>query len=314
MRQRPFPSLSRWGQSSYETDADLAAEAAALEPLAALRGFHQDAEILVVTSGTRVDRLLLNRAPSARLVITTTSGYDHLDRSLLAARGVAAARLPLVRRDAVVEASLELLVAGLRRSGWLRAASRRGQWARSTMPTLGMRTLRGSRVGVVGLGVIGSRMVEVLTLLGADVVATDPAVRLPGVATQDLDGMLASCDAITLHCHLTEHTRGLLSRTRLAKARRGLVVVNTARGGLVDVEAAVSLLANGTLAAVGLDVFPEEPFPHLALAEGHPDLLLTPHAAGFHDDLCSLVRQGLVATVDAWRAGQPLPHPVPAGG
>lgn len=311
MRDRRLPSVSRWGRSSYETDADLAAEAAALGPLAAVAGFQQDAEILVVTSGTQVDKQLLDQAPSARLVVTTTSGYDHLDRGLLAERQVCAARLPLVRRDAVVDASLELLIAGLRRSGWLREEARHGRWARSSMPKLGMRTLRGSRVGVVGLGVIGARVAEVLAFLGAEVVATDPAVRLVGVATLSLDEMLACCDALTLHCHLTDATQGLLSRQRLETARPGLVVVNTARGGLVDVAAAVDGLESGRLAAVGLDVFPQEPYPQIALAAKHPGLLLTPHAAGYHQGLSALVQQGLVATVDAWATGQALPHPVP---
>lgn len=314
MQVDPRPTLSRWGRSSYETAADLVAEAAALEDLVQLRGTRTDAQILVVTSGTRVDAGLLDRAPSARLVITTTSGYDHLDEAALVARGVVAARLPEVRRDAVVEASLELILAGLRQSGWLRAEARKGRWARSSMPQLGMRTLRGSTVGVVGLGVIGARMARTLQALGARVVGTDPKVTLDGVEALPLDEMLGECDVLTLHCHLTDGTRALLNASRLARARPGLVVVNTARGDLLDLDAAVRLLEQGVLAAVGVDVFPTEPYPRLREAAEHPALLYTPHSAGYHDGLSGMVRAGLVRTVSSWIAGQALPYPVPFAG
>ena len=305
------PSWSRWGRSAYDTDADLRAERDALGPLAEDQGYRQDAEVLVVTSGVRVDADLLDAAPSARLVVTTTSGYDHLVTDALRSRGVAAARLPLVRRDAVVDASLELLIAGLRRSGWLRAQGRAGRWARGSLPGLGMRTLRGSTIGVVGLGVIGARLAEVLGVLGAEVLGCDPARSVPGVRPVGVDEMLAEADAVSLHCHLTPATRGLLSGARLAAARPGLVVVNTARGPVLDLPAALDLLDSGHLAAVGVDVFPEEPYPHLARSASSPGLLLTPHASGYHDGLPERVREGLVATLAAWRGGHTLPHPVP---
>ena len=306
------PSLSRWGRSSYETDADVAAEAAALDPLVELRGIEHDAEILVVTSQVRVDGAMLAQAPSARLVITTTSGYDHLDRVALMARDVLAARLPMARRDAVVEASLELLIGGLRQSAWLHAEAQAGRWARSRLPSLGIRTLRGATVAVVGLGVIGAQMVAVLDALGAHVLGVDPHTPAPpGVARVSLTEALSQADAVTAHCLLTGDTRLLLDRPTLAAARPGLVVVNTARGDVLDLDAAIDLLDHGHLGALGVDVFPREPYPGLARSAEHTGLRFTPHAAGYHDGLAAAVRSGLVETVSAWAAGTSLPFGVP---
>lgn len=297
--------FSRWGRSSYETDDALSAEAEALRPLLQPVPFRQDAELVAVNSRTRVDGALLDMVPSARLVVTTTSGYDHLDLAALGARGVLAARLPMARRDAVVESALGMLLEFFRRHGELRRAAVENRWVRGALPGLGQRTLAGARVGVVGLGVIGARMAEILTLLGAEVVGADPLPHAFPVAS--LEEMLATCDAITLHCRLTPESRGMLSRERLLAARRGLVLINTARGGLVDVDGAVAALEAGVLGGLGVDVFPEEPWPRLWQNAGRDNLLFTPHAAGYHHRLTEQICAGLVACAQALVAGQPIP-------
>ena len=301
-------SWSRWGRSSYERDADLLAERQALEPWVELRAPEQDAEILSVTSRTRVDEALLARAPSARLVVTTTSGYDHLDLGLLAARGVAAARLPEARRDAVVETTLALLLGGLRCITTLQAEARAGRWARGALPELGLRSVAGRRVAVVGLGVIGRKLAEVLQVLGAEVLGLDPAGLPEGVRGGELDTLLAEADALTLHCDLNPGTRGMISAERLARARPGLVLVNTARGPLVDLPAALDALRAGRLGGLGLDVFPVEPWPDLGLTRDLAGLTVTPHAAGWHVDLPARSREGLARAVAAWVEDRPVPY------
>jgi phosphoglycerate dehydrogenase-like enzyme len=304
------PRLSRWVVSSYETDADIAAEVAVLGGRVSVVGLKQDAEILVVTSSIRVDAALLSHTPSARLVITTTSGYDHLDLALLAERGIAACRLPMARRDAVVEASLSMLIEGLRCMDAYRVAAEQGAWIRGRMPALAPKTLVGSRIGLVGLGVIGTRMAEVLGLLGAEVWGLDPAGLPDSVRPASLSAMLSGCDAVSLHCRLTPTSRGLIGAAQLAGAAEGLVLVNTARGGLLDVDACVAALDAGRLRSLGVDVFPEEPWPRLADA-ARPGVLFTPHAAGYHTGLPRLVREGIVEAVDAWLTGSALPWSLP---
>ena len=299
--------FARWGRSSYETDAALGAEVAALQPWLDAAPFRSDAEFVAVNSRTRVDGALLDQIPSARLVVTTTSGYDHMDLAELRARGILAARLPLARRDAVVESALGMLLELIRRHGVLRRAAHENRWVRGALPGVGMRTLHGARVGVVGLGVIGSQMARVLQLLGAEVVGHDPLGLPEGVAGATVDEMLATCDAITLHCRLTAENRGLFSRDRLHSARPGLVLVNTARGGLVDVDGAVAALEAGILGGLGVDVFPEEPWPRLWLSLGRDDVLFTPHASGYHDRLTDRICEGLVDCAAAFVSGQPIP-------
>lgn len=308
------PTLSRWGRSTYDTDADTAADAAALAPWATLRPPFSDAEILVVPSSTRVGAAVLDAAPSARLVITTTSGTDHLDLGVLGARGVRAARLADARRDAVCESALELLLWGVRATGPLDAAARAGRWDRGALPALGMGTLRGARVGVVGLGVIGREMARVLAALGARVCGADPAGVPEGVEALPLAEMMRTCAAITLHCSLTPGSRGLVGAGLLDAAAPGLVLVNTARGDVLDLPAAVAALDAGRLGALGVDVYPEEPWPSLDAVAARPRLRYTPHSSGYFVGLPAAVRAGLVGTVAAWALGRPLPHPVGTGG
>jgi phosphoglycerate dehydrogenase-like enzyme len=267
-----------------------------------------DAEIITVNSGTAVDGVLLDQVPSARLVLTTTSGFDHLDLREIAKRGIVAGRCPMARRDAVVETSLALLLDGLRRHGPLSRASQEGRWARGELPSLGMGLLGGSTVGVVGLGVIGRTMVNVLTALGVEVVVTDPRVSDEGLEAVSLQEMASRCDAVTLHCRLEPGSRQMIDRTWLSRAR-GVVLVNTARGGVVDVEAAVAGVRSGNLSYLGLDVFPEEPWPALEESD-HPNITYLPHAAGFHSGLNAAVAAELEAAIGRFVADVPIPHQI----
>ena len=297
--------ISRWGWSRYETSEGLAAEAKALGMLLDVRPPREDAEIIVVNSGTRVDQALLEMAPSARLCVTNTSGSDHLDLQHLVARGVRAARLPIARRDAVVESSLWGIIHGLRRHSELLQGAREGAWLRGEMVKLEMKQLSGSVVAVVGLGVIGVRMVEVLTTLGASVVGVDPRVQLPGLTAMTLAEAAAEADVITLHCGMEPGNRHLVDDALLASVQPGAVLVNTARGGLVDWEAARAALDSGRLSAMAVDVYPHEPWCEMEASRG---LMLTPHSAGFHQGLSEALTHELVETVRCFLGGRALPY------
>jgi len=300
--------LSRWGRSPYETDADIGLEAEALSRLVTLVPEGADAEIVVVHSKIPMGPDQHGRAPSLRLILTTTSGTDHIDLNHFEGRGIAVARLPEARRDAVVDATIGMLVWGLRRMGPLQGAADRGEWVRSSLPALGPIGLRGARVGLVGLGVIGRVVAEVLAVLGSEVWGCDPAGLPDGVQAASIEEMLGHCDAVSLHCDLNDSTLGLLSGERLSVSHPDLVIVNTARGALVDVGAALSLLKGDRLGGLALDVFPEEPWG--MMAQGDERVLCTPHAAGYHTTLPKKVREGLCAAVTAFLREQPIPHRV----
>lgn len=294
----------RWGRSAYETPADLQREREGAEALGAdwvhvLGDSLVASDVLVVTSGVRVGGEALERT-DARAVITTTSGYDHVDLDACHARGVALYRVPEARRDAVVEHALAALIGLMRNLGPLEASARDGVWARDQLPGLAPVSLSGARVGVVGLGVIGTRMTQVLGACGA--------IAVPMGRGCDLDGLLPTVDAVTLHCALTPTSRGLLSAERLARLPRHAVVVNTARGEVLDVGAAVAAVRAGRLRGLACDVFPREPWPDLR--DAGPNIRFTPHASGFVRDLGKRVADGVNAALEAIVDGRSAPHRV----
>lgn len=307
----------RWGQSAYETDLDIARERDGAEALGLAWRTCPETETpdldgvdaLVVTSRVRVDRSLLERFTGS-LVLTTTSGTDHIDHVAARERGVAVARCPLARRDPVVEHALGSLISLMRHQPALTVAASKGNWVRGELPALAPRMLRGAPVLVVGLGVIGRRMAEVLGALGADVWGVDPLGVPDGVRAVDLDEALPSVAAVTLHCALTPSSHTLFDAARIARMSPTAVLVNTARGAVVDPDAAVRAVHEGRLRGVHLDVFPKEPWPHLAHAASHPAVWLTPHASGYDVGLGARVAEEVIACLSAWATGAPLPHRV----
>jgi phosphoglycerate dehydrogenase-like enzyme len=293
----------RWGEAEYERGFAPKLPPG-VEVLVAPLGDEaplETADVLVVPSLQRVrDTHVPRLRERCRLVLTTTSGFDHVDTLALAQAGIPCARLPLARRDAVVETTLGMILSLTRRLGVLDAAAAEDRWARRELPEVGASLL--GCVGVVGAaGVIGARMVAVLEALGARVLRCDP--KLPD--SLPLESLLERSDVLTLHCSLTPGTHKRIDSTALARMKPGAVLVNTARGGLVEVEAAVEALRGGKLGGLGLDVFPEEP---AALAKWrHPRAILTPHAAGWHPGLGQAIAEGVSVAVAAILAGDRAP-------
>ncbi len=311
--------IVRWGRSSYETDVDLERERAGARDLgfawqsapdpSGVPDAVSDCDVVVVTSACRVAGSFFD-CFDGDLVVTTTSGVDHIDLARCQAQGIAVCRSPVARRDAVVEQTLACLTWGLRRFPALGAAGRAGRWARGELPGLAPRAFGEATIAVVGLGVIGSRVAAALASFGAVVLGVDPA-GVPAPAREaTLDEALAVCDAVTLHCQLTGVTQRLLDERRLARLGRHAVIVNTARGGLLDVEAAVAAVRAGTLGALAVDVFPTEPYPALATGSAVPGVFFTPHSAGFSVGLGARVASEVVAALAAYDASAPLPNQV----
>lgn len=308
----------RWGRSAYETDADLSLEAEAARRLGLTFDLRPESptpppldgvDVLLVTSRVRVTDAVLGSFPG-RLVLTTTSGWDHIDVLAAGRRGVTVGRCPTARRDAVVEQALWSMLHLLRRQPALDRHAADGQWARGALPALDPIGVRDQEVLVVGQGVIGRRMSEVLLSLGARVLGVDPAGVAPGVVPVDLAAGAARAAAVSLHCALVPSTRGLFGPERLAGLRPDAVLVNTARGELVDVDAAVEAVRRGRLRGFATDVFPAEPWPGLAAAAAVEGVLVTPHSAGFTRGLGARVAADVDAALTAWVRGAPLPHAV----
>jgi D-3-phosphoglycerate dehydrogenase len=225
--------------------------------------------------GQPVGEELLAQLPVLRVIGTATVGFDHVDVEAAERRGVAVVSVPDYCTQEVADHTLALLYALLRGIVALDRSVARGDWDAHAAGAL--RTLAGLRIGIVGLGRIGGAVATRLLALGAEVWATDvlPVAR-EGVRFVELDDLVAECDAVTLHVPLTRETRGLLGRDLIASMRPDALLVNTSRGGVVDVGAVLQALRSGRLGGAALDVLPQEPPP---LAPVAPNLVLTPHAA-----------------------------------
>lgn len=244
-----------------------------------------DADALIVRNRTQVDAALLARAPKLRVVGRLGVGLDNIDVAACAARGIEV--IPATGANALAVAEYVVCtVMMLLRGAYLSSAEvAAGKWPRGALGE--GRETAGKMLGVVGFGGIGRRVAKLAQGLGMKVLATDPAVaadapvwRESGVAYRGLDDLLVESDAVTLHVPLVRETRHLLSAGRLARMKRGAVLINTARGGVIDEAALAEALASGHLAGAALDVFESEPLPAGSPLAGAPHLVLTPHVAG----------------------------------
>lgn len=212
---------------------------------------------VLARSGVGVDSIDLDSAAEAQVIVTTATGANN---------------------EAVADHTLALMLAANRRIVELDAAVRQGKWPRDAH-WAGW-DLHGATVGIIGLGSIGRAVARRLRGFDCVVLASDPiASALEDVESVSLGELLPRSDVVTLHAPLDPSRRPLLGRHELAQMKRGAVLVNTARGGLVDEDALASCLIEGHLRAAALDVFADEPpssSPLIAL----PNVILTPHAAG----------------------------------
>lgn len=277
------------------------------EPSPATRPRLHPGDLLVVNSGVRVDGELLESLAGG-WVVTTTSGHDHIDQDAARAYGVTVARCPLARRDAVVDWTIGHMLALRYRWSEQWRASEAGTWARGQLPDLAPRGLCGARVVVVGCGVIGQALIARLSPYGADIVGVDPRGVPEGVDVGELEDVLGEADIVTLHCALNPTSSSLIDGAALERMRPDSIVLNSARGAALDVECAVDRVMSGQLGGLAVDVFPEEPWPHLSRSGRSGRVLYTPHAAGFTHDLGARVGEELARSLDAYRAGTEPPH------
>jgi phosphoglycerate dehydrogenase-like enzyme len=220
-------------------------------------------------------------APSLRLIQKIGVGVNTIDLAAARARGIAVCNMPGTNSRAVAEMTLLLMLAALRRAAALDAATRRGEgWIAGPRWQEAYGELCGRTVGLVGYGAVPAILAPMLDAMGADLIYTAraPKAERPG-AWSTLEALLARADIVSLHLPLTPETTRVIDAAALARMKPGAILVNTARGGLVDEPALVAALASGRLAAAGLDVFAQEPVvpdnPLLAL----DNVVLAPHVA-----------------------------------
>lgn len=233
-----------------------------------------------VVRGVRMAPSLLDAAPQLRLLHQWGTGTDYMPVAAALARGVMVARSPGRNAPTIADMTVGLMLACLRRIPQSDARLRAGDWADEALWATG-RDLTGARVGLIGYGAIAQLVARRLQGFDCDIGYTRASGPLAGVAGyRALDDVLAWADVISLHLPLTPDTRNLLSAARLAQMRPGAVLINTARGGIVDEAALAGCLHSGHIAAAGIDAFEAEPLAADAPILSAPNTVLSPHIAG----------------------------------
>lgn len=223
----------------------------------------------------------LAAAPRLRLIQKIGVGVNTIDIEAARARGVAVCNLPGTNSRAVAELTLLLMLGALRRVAHFDAETRAGRgWAQPPALQDSLFELGGRTVGLIGYGAVPALLAPVLAALGCRVLYTARAPKPDALgAFRDLGALLAESDVVSLHIPETDETRGLIGREAIARMKPGAVLVNTARGGLVDQAALVAALRSGHLAAAGLDVFAAEPADPADPLFALPNVVVTPHIA-----------------------------------
>jgi D-3-phosphoglycerate dehydrogenase len=239
---------------------------------------------VLVTQMAPVTERVLAAAPDLELVVVCRGGPVNVNTEAAARRGVTVRATPGRNAIAAAEHAVALLLAALRQIPQIHASVREGQW-RSDLYALDAvgSELAGSTVGLVGYGAIGARVARILRAFEAEVLVHDPYVdpaTVEGVRLVGLDELLERSAAVSLHARLTPENRHMIGAAQLARMPHGAVLVNTARGGLLDYEAVVDALDAGRLAAAAFDVYDAEPLPPDSRLLKAPRTVLTPHLAG----------------------------------
>ena len=220
---------------------------------------------------------MIAAAPRLRLIQKIGVGVNTIDLDAAKARGIAVCNLPGTNARAVAELTLALMLAVLRRLPRFDAAMRRGEWSDPALQD-GIGELGGRTVGLVGYGAIPRLLAPVLAALGCRLIYTSRTPRPDAVGEwRTLDALLSESDVVSLHLPLTAETETLIDARAIARMKRDAILINTARGGLVDQSALTQALTDGKLAGAGLDVFVHEPHDATEPLFHLPNVVLTPH-------------------------------------
>jgi len=266
----------------------------------------RDAEIAVNIRGrTRFTADVLASCPTLRLISIWGTGTDNVDLKAAAAHGITVTNTPGANAIPVAEHTVALMLAVAKQLVQGDRAIRQGGWPRNLVPQL-----RGKRLGIMGTGLIGREVAAMGKGLGLDVAAwtfhPDPSLAEKlGFRYVGLDELLRTSDVLSIHLRATPDTHHFLSHERLALLKPDAILINTARGSVVDEAALVDSLRDNKIAGAGLDVFETEPLPAGHPLTTLPNVLLTPHAAGMTPEVIQVGLAMAVENIETFLKGTP---------
>ena len=241
-----------------------------------------DCEILVTRSYNRVSKRVIDAAPSLELIAQGTSGTDNIDIEAARARGITVINMPGENANAVAELVIAFMITLTRTVPAYDREMRTGIWGRDDCAS--RHELRHHRLGIIGLGQVGMRVSRLAAAFGMRVAAYDPYisdddfVARGAIRSISLDALLRESDIVTLHVPFTAETRSMIGANEIAAMPRGAIVINAARGEVLDVDAALAALSRNEIGGLALDVY--DPEPPTRTWPDDPRLILTPHVAG----------------------------------
>ena len=307
-RRLPGDALSRL---AGEVELDLWQEARPPGP-EELRQHTREAEGLLCLLCDRVDEALLAASPRLRVISSYSVGVDHLDLAAATARGIPVGHTPGVLTETTADLAFALLLAAARRIPEADRFVREGHWQlqQGWQPHLLLgRDVHGATLGILGLGPIGRAVARRARGFDMRVIGWTPSGRhVPGIELMGLEEVLEHSDFVSLHLALAAGTRGLLDGGRLRRMKRGAILVNTARGGIVDEAELARALCEGRLAAAALDVFSREPLEPDSPLLRAPNLVLAPHIGSASVATREAMAEQAVRNLLAGLRGERLPH------
>jgi D-3-phosphoglycerate dehydrogenase len=270
-----------------------------------------DADALLVRSATMVDAEALAASTRLKVVARAGVGLDNVDVPAATARGVMVVNAPTSNIVSAAEHAVALLLAVARRIPAADASLRQGQWKRSSYTGV---ELNGKIVGVVGLGKIGQLVAQRLAAFGVELIAYDPYVAPAraaqlGIELVTLEELLRRADAISIHLPKTPETLGLIGKDQLALTKPGVLIVNAARGGLIDEDALAEAVRSGHVGGAGIDVYVSEPTTSSPLFE-LPQIVVTPHLGASTDEAQDRAGTDVARSVQLALAGEFVPDAV----
>lgn len=236
---------------------------------------------IVLLNKVPITRTVLEHCPNIKLICVLATGYNVVDCQAAAERGIPVCNVPGYGTDAVAQFTFALLLELCHRVGLHSDSVHNGEW--SACPDFcywktPQMELAGKTMGIIGYGAIGQAVGKIATALGMNILAYSRTQR-PGHSYVDLDTLLAESDVISLHCPLFPENTGLINQETIAKMKDGAILLNTARGGLINEQAVSDALCSGKLRGFAGDVVTTEPIPANSPLLGAPNCILTPHMA-----------------------------------
>ena len=248
--------------------------------------------VAIIVRYGKINARIMDAAPRLRVISKHGSGIDVIDIQAAGARNISVQSAPGANAAAVAEHAWTMILACAKSVLTLDRRLRKGYWDKSTHKSL---ELEGRTLGLVGLGAIGGRVATIGQAFGMNVIAFDPYAKTfpQGCKSASLTGLLQHADVISLHCPLTEQTQKMINSEALSQCKQGAILVNTARGGLIDDEALLQALNSGKISWAALDSFTVEPLTAPNIWQDVDNVILSPHIGGVSD--ASYIKMGTTA-------------------